>query len=232
MQIVKVKIDKRTKYAIIVLVLVVLCLEFLWPFIWQNVSILGPIINYRKLVTILLFIIPTVILLDKEKLTTIGLTIGNWRKTLLTTVLVTLAAFIVVYLTVIFWKHLDQVRVEGEQIYFIGMRFPYKQIMPSILYLMLVDQVLTVALPKEIIYRGYFQSRLSFSWKPFIAILGSTIVFALVHADRPMMLPHLLIMGPIYGYAFHYCKSIYPTVIAHCLSNIGSLLIIKHVALA
>ncbi|MBT4482554.1 MAG: CPBP family intramembrane metalloprotease [Candidatus Latescibacteria bacterium] len=126
---------------------------------------------------------------------------------------------------------MGQLRIEGDAIYFIGNHIPYNQISPAILYILFFNQILTVALPEELIYRGYFQSRLNFTWNPVISILGSTIVFALVHYDRPLMLFHLMFMGPILGYAYYYSRSIYPGVIAHYLSNIGGVLIIKYVAL-
>jgi membrane protease YdiL (CAAX protease family) len=97
---------------------------------------------------------------------------------------------------------------------------------------MVLDQIATVALPEEVIYRGYFQSRLGYSCKPIFAILGSTVLFALVHLDRPLMLLHLVLIGPVWGYAYHYSKSIFPSVVVHCLANVGVALIIKRLALS
>ena len=101
----------------------------------------------------------------------------------------------------------------------------------KLLYILFLNQVLTVALPEEIVYRGYFQSRLNLTWSPLISIIGSTIIFALIHYDRPLMFIHLMLIGPISGYTFHYSKSIIPTTIAHYLSNIGGIIIIKFVVL-
>jgi membrane protease YdiL (CAAX protease family) len=173
------------------------------------------------LLVAVLIIGTAVLFLEKARPSTIGLTMANSKRTLLTTAVTLVYTVIVGCLVALFWKHLGHLRVEGDKIYFVGNIIPYTRIGPGLLCIMLLDQIATVALPEEIIYRGYFQSRLSYSWKPFYAILGSTILFALVHLDRPLMLLHIMLMA-----------SILPSVIVHCFANIAAVLFLKHIALS
>lgn len=226
------KLDKRTIYAFFVIIIIEIFLDFICPFGWKNISLYQPLHHYRKLILVIVIIGPTVYFIDREHLSSLGLTIKSWRKFFIATVVATIVSLIVIYLTSVFFKQFDQVRVEGDSIYFLGNFFPGTGIGPAILYTMLFDQIVTVAFPEEMIYRGYFQSRLSFTWKPLTAISISSLVFALGHIDRPLMFPHVLLMGLLFGYAYHYSRSIYPSVIAHCISNLGALLIIQHVALS
>jgi len=189
-----------------------------------------PILAYRKFILAALLVGVMICAVEKASPLTAGLGFGDWRKTLTATVLVSGAILIVTWLTAVFWKKLGYLRIEGDFVYFIGNEIPLQIITPAILYTLLWDQIINVALPEEMIYRGYFQSRMNFSYGPVISISSSTLLFALVHIDRPLMLVHLMIIGPLYGWAYHYSKSIFPSVIAHCLSNLIGLLIIGHIA--
>ncbi|MHC4499754.1 MAG: lysostaphin resistance A-like protein [Planctomycetota bacterium] len=226
------KMDKRTIYAFIAIILAQICLWFFWPFARENILWLRPLFHYRRLVVATLIVGAAVFILEKAGPSTIGLTIGNWKRTVVTTALTAIYTFLVGYLVTLFWKQLGHVRVDGDKVYFLGNIIPYKQIGPAAFCVLLLGQIATVALPEEIIYRGYFQSRLNYSWKPLYAILGSTILFGLVHLDRPLMLLHLVLIGPAWGCAYHYSKSIFPSVIVHCLANVGVVFIIRHIALS
>ncbi len=136
-----------------------------------------------------------------------------------------------VLLISITWKMLGQLYVEGEYIHFIGNTIPYSQITYVVPFILFIPQIFSVALPEELIYRGYFQSRIAYSWGPVIGIIFSSVVFSLVHIDRPLMIVHLAIQNPVLGYVCYKTGSIYPTVIAHAIGNTFSILIIKHVAL-
>jgi membrane protease YdiL (CAAX protease family) len=224
------KIDFRTSIAFIVIIIVGFLLPHIWKYLNQNIDWIQPIYQYNKLVNVLI-IIPLVLFVDKKSVSSIGLNLGDWKKIIKATLFCSLGVLLVVFLIAVFWKQLNQLRIEGEHIYFIGQQIPMGMISFKLLYILFLNQVLTVALPEEIIYRGYFQSRLNFTWGPLISIIGSTIIFALIHYDRPLMFLHLMLIGPIYGYTFHYSKSIIPTTIAHYLSNIGGIIIIKFVVL-
>lgn len=198
---------------------------------YENLNWYGSWHHYVKLLLPYVLIAVMVLFAERASLLTLGLTVSSWKRTLSLTVLTTFAVLFVVYLFALFWKSVGYLRVDGDVIYWLGMSFGYKAIGPAILYIGFANQLLAVALPEELVYRGYFQSRLQYTWKPAIAIIGSTLLFALVHLDRPFMLPHLLIVGPLYGFAFYYTGNIYPTVVAHYFSNLAGILIIKQVAL-
>ncbi|HUX95054.1 MAG TPA: CPBP family intramembrane glutamic endopeptidase [Bacteroidales bacterium] len=224
------KLDLRTIIAVIVTIIIGFLLPQIWKYLNQNIEWIQPVYQYKKLINVLIIIL-LVLFIEKKSISSVGLKLGDWKKTLKATLLCSLSVLLVVFLIAVFWKQLNQLRIEGEHIYFIGQQIPMGMISFKLLYILFLNQVLTVALPEEIIYRGYFQSRLNFTWSPLISILGSTIVFALIHFDRPLMFLHLVLIGPIYGYTYHYSKSIIPTTIAHYLSNIGGIIIIKFVAL-
>lgn len=224
------KLETKTIIAVIVTIIIGFLLPQFWKCLNQNLEWIQPIYQYKKLINILIIIL-IVLIVEKKSITSIGFRIGDWKRTLKATLICSLSVLLVVFLIAVFWKQLNQLRIEGEHIYFIGQQIPMGMISFKLLYILFLNQVLTVALPEEIIYRGYFQTRLNFTWSPLISILGSTIVFALIHFDRPLMLLHLMLLGPIYGYTYHYTKSIIPTTIAHYLSNIGGIIIIKFVAL-
>ena len=225
------KVDYRTYFSFVVIIFIIFLSDPLWKYLNNNINWIQPIYEYRKLINILIIIFPVILLIDKSPISTIGISISNWKKIIKATLFCSVSVLLIVFLTAIFWKQLNQLRIEGEQIYFIGQQIPSGMISFKLLYILFLNQILTVALPEEVIYRGYFQSRLNFTWNPQISIIGSTIIFALAHYDRPLMFLHLMLMGPIYGYAFHYSKSIIPTTIAHYLSNIGGIIIIKFVVL-
>lgn len=225
------RIDKRTVYAIIICLFITVCLKVVWLTEIPKIGWIQPLLPYRKLIMSFLLIGPAVCLFEKASLKTLGFTIGNWKKTLLTTVILLVSLFVVVLPIALFWKYMGQLRVEGDLIYFIGNRVSYANITPAILYTLFVKQILEVALPEEILHRGYIQSRLNYTWSPAISILCSSVYFAITHIDRPLMMVHLMLIGPLYGIAFYYSKSIYPSVIAHYFGNIGGLLLLKYIAL-
>ena len=225
------QVDNRTYLAFLVIIFITFLSNPLWKYLNDNISWIQHIFEYRKLITVFIIIIPVVLFFDKTPITSIGFSIGGWKKILKATLIGSGVVLLVIFLIALFWKQLNQLRVEGEQIYFIGQQIPMGMVSLKLLYILFLSQVLTVALPEEIAYRGYFQSRLNFTWSPTISIIGSTLFFMVAHFDRPLMFVHLLLIGPIYGYMFHYSKSIIPTTIAHYLSNIGGIIIIKFVAL-
>ncbi len=225
------KVDNRTIYAIVICLFISVCLKVVWLTDIPKIGWIQPLLPYRKLIMSFLLIVPAVCLFEKASLKTLGFTIGKWKRTLLTTVILLISVFVVVLPIALFWKYMGQLRVEGDLLYFIGNRISYAIITPAILYTFFIEQILTVALPEEIIYRGYFQSRLNYTWGPVISILCSSVFFAIIHIDRPLMMVHLVLIGPLYGIAFYYSKSIYPSVIAHYFGNIGGLLLLKYIAL-
>lgn len=225
------KIDKRTFIAVAVLIIINICLKLLLPFFRENLSLLDDFYDYRKFIISILFICPVVFFVEKGAFSSLGLSLGSLRRTLTTSGIATALSLIIVFITAVTWKYLGQMRVEGDVIYFIGNQIPYKMITPQIVFILFLIQIITTAFPEELIYRGYLQSRLNFTWSPVIAIAGSSVIFTIIHIDRPLMMFHLMLMSPVLGWSFHRSKSIIPCTIAHSFGNAGGAYIIKFVAL-
>lgn len=171
-----------------------------------------------------------VCMVEKRSLLTLGLSVQNWEKTWVATVLASVFALLVNYGLAKFWKKLGHLRIEGDSLNFAGNTMPYSIITPSIIYKYLHTQFLYVALPEEIMYRGFLLSRLMLSWNPAIAIFVSTGFFIFAHIDRPLMALQVFIFGVIFGIAFYYSGNIYPCFVAHAVLNLVGALILKHVA--
>jgi len=224
------KIDKRTINAIIITILFEISNEYIWPLLREHYSLLNDIRDYRKLLLVIILIVPA-LLIERQSLTTLGFTLRKTKNIFLAAILASVFTLVLVLLISIMWKMLGQLYVEGEYIYFIGNKIPHSQITFILPFILFIPQIFSVALPEELIYRGYFQSRIGYTWGPIIGIIASSIVFSLVHIDRPLMLVHLVIQSPVFGYVYYKTKSIYPTVIAHAIGNTFCLLIIQCVAL-
>jgi len=156
------KVDKRTLYAIMVCLFISICLRLIWLFDISKISWIQPLIPYRKFILSFLLIGPVVYIVERASLSTLGFTLGDWKRTFIVTVLTSISVFLVGYLVALFWKHMGQLRIEGDMVYFVGNRLSPVHITPAVLYVLFLEQVSEVALPEEIIYRGYFQSRLSY----------------------------------------------------------------------
>ena len=224
------RIDRRTILAILVTVLVTVMYKYVWPILREQHELFAAIGDFRKLIVAALFIGPA-LFIERQSLKTIGFSLGELKKTLLAAVLTSLFTLTLVFVLSVFWKIFGQIYVEGEYIYFIGNKIPYGQITFAVPFILFIPQIFSVALPEELIYRGYFQSRIGYTWGPVIGIIASSVVFSLIHIDRPLMLVHLAIQSPVLGYVCYKTKSIYPTVFAHAVGNTFSIFIIKYVAL-
>lgn len=225
------KIDYGIYYAILAILFITFLSDPVWKYLNETFSWIEPIYLYNELVNIAVLILPAIFFIDRKSISSIGFSLKNGKKIINATIFSSVATLIIVFLTALFWKQFNQLRIEDEFIYFVGQQIPMEIISSDLLYVFFISQMLTVAIPEEIVYRGYLQSRLNIKWSPLLSIAGSTFFFAMAHIDRPLMLLHLLFLGTVYGYAYHYSKSIIPTIIAHYLSNIGGLLILKFVVI-
>lgn len=86
-------------------------------------------------------------------------------------------------------------------------------------------QFLTAALPEEVFYRGWIQSRLRQVYSPTVAIGVTALVFALSHIVFQLRSPsdalRLLTFFPglLFGWLRHRSGSIWPSVVFHWLCN-------------
>lgn len=86
--------------------------------------------------------------------------------------------------------------------------------------------VMVATFGEELIFRAFFQERLSWYISAPLAILISTIVFALMHyAEGPVSIVAydivtISIDSVIYGIVYHRTKNIFASWISHCLADI------------
>ncbi|MFM7844809.1 MAG: lysostaphin resistance A-like protein [Planctomycetota bacterium] len=75
------------------------------------------------------------------------------------------------------------------------------------------------AIGEEFLFRGYLQSRLEKRWRPWLAILVSSILFAMAHFD-PMHVVLVLPLGIWFGVVSWYTDSLIPPMLAHMANNV------------
>jgi hypothetical protein len=78
------------------------------------------------------------------------------------------------------------------------------------------------AFSEEWLFRGYVQTRLAQRWSPWLAILVSSLLFAVFHLD-PVHVLAVFPMGLWLGFISWRCGSIIPAMIAHTYNNSLSL---------
>jgi membrane protease YdiL (CAAX protease family) len=79
------------------------------------------------------------------------------------------------------------------------------------------------AFSEEWLFRGYVQTRLAQRWTPWLAILVSSILFAVFHLD-PVHVLAVFPMGLWLGFISWRCGSIIPAMLAHTYNNALSLI--------
>lgn len=82
---------------------------------------------------------------------------------------------------------------------------------------------LFVPVAEEIMFRGVLQTSLMQRFGPMIAILGSSILFTVIHAD-PVYFAPLFVMSLMLGWLRHYFKSIWAAILFHAINNSLSIL--------
>lgn len=79
------------------------------------------------------------------------------------------------------------------------------------------------AFSEEWLFRGYIQSRLTQRWRPWLAVLVSSILFAGFHME-PLHVIAVLPLGIWLGFISYRCASIIPAMLAHAYNNTLSLI--------
>ncbi len=72
---------------------------------------------------------------------------------------------------------------------------------------------------EELLFRGYLQSRLEKRWRPWLAILVSSVLFALAHFD-PMHVLLVIPLGIWFGVISRHTDSLIPPMLAHMVNNV------------
>jgi uncharacterized protein len=71
---------------------------------------------------------------------------------------------------------------------------------------------------EEVAFRGYILTSLRTRYSPRVAILGSAVLFALMHLD-PVRLLALVALGGVYGWLSFRAGSVWPSILAHAVNN-------------
>lgn len=88
----------------------------------------------------------------------------------------------------------------------------------------ILQQLLWIGFPEEIVHRGYLLTRLKESWGTMPALFVSAILFGLGHLaleNWPRAI-QVGLTGLIFGWAFLKTESIYAPTLAHILQNLFS----------
>lgn len=82
---------------------------------------------------------------------------------------------------------------------------------------------LFVPVAEEVMFRGVLQTALAQRFGAIIAILGSSVLFAVIHAD-PVYLAPLFVMSLMLGWLRYYFNSIWAAILFHGVNNSLSIL--------
>ncbi|WCK54605.1 type II CAAX endopeptidase family protein [Aneurinibacillus sp. Ricciae_BoGa-3] len=77
---------------------------------------------------------------------------------------------------------------------------------------------LFVPIAEEIMFRGALQTALVQQFGPFFGILGSSLIFGIIHVDPVLFMP-LFSMALILGWLRHHYKSLWASILFHALNN-------------
>jgi membrane protease YdiL (CAAX protease family) len=80
------------------------------------------------------------------------------------------------------------------------------------------------ALCEETLFRGFLYTSLRAKHGVFFSVVVSAAVFAAVHMDFGAFL-QLFILGAIFALVMERTKSLVPSMVAHCLWNSGTLIL-------
>jgi len=88
-----------------------------------------------------------------------------------------------------------------------------------------------VAIPEEVLFRGFILRGLLGHHRPMVAIWLSTMLFVIAHGN-PLQFPVALMIGATAGWYFQATGSLWPGVVAHGLHNLMIVLFLEPNALA
>lgn len=71
---------------------------------------------------------------------------------------------------------------------------------------------------EELLFRGAIQSELQLKYKPWIAILISSLLFGVVHLN-PAQIPFAFMLGMMFGWLYYRTGSLLPGIVGHVLNN-------------
>lgn len=71
---------------------------------------------------------------------------------------------------------------------------------------------------EELLFRAAIQSELQLKYKPWIAILISSLLFGVVHLN-PAQIPFAFMLGMMFGWLYYRTGSLLPGIVGHVLNN-------------
>jgi len=92
-------------------------------------------------------------------------------------------------------------------------------------------QIIWVALPLELFYRGYLITRIAESFTDMAGVLLSGIIYFIAYMDKPIFGNINIILALLWGFAFIQTGSILPGLLAHIFINTFSYYFARNIAL-
>ena len=135
------------------------------------------------------------------------------------------AAFMVVCVPIAVLGYGAALRWFGESLpaqpllaYFAEVRSPGRLLATSVVVCVLGP------LTEEIVFRGYVQGALREASGPWVAIVGTAVLFGLVHG--PLYAAPIGLLGVLFGWLRERCDSLGPAVVAHGMHNGATVLLV------
>lgn len=85
--------------------------------------------------------------------------------------------------------------------------------------IVLLEVAILGPIVEEVIFRGGIMQALKTKFSTPVAIIGSSLAFALIHQWSIVVLPGIFIMGLLFGYLYHKFGNIYAPIGLHMLIN-------------
>ena len=92
--------------------------------------------------------------------------------------------------------------------------------------LLVAAVVIAPGISEELLFRGLVFTGLLVHRGPRAAVLGSALLFAVVHF-RPWQMPALALFGLFLSALVYWTHSIYPAILAHLINNLASVMMVN-----
>lgn len=93
-------------------------------------------------------------------------------------------------------------------------------------------QVMWVALPLEIFFRGFLISRISESFNDYAGIILAALLYYVAYMEKPIFGTINIVLALLYGYAYVATGSILPGIVAHMFINTFSFYFARNIAVS
>ncbi len=166
------------------------------------------IINFCSLIGTFLIIWIFMKFVDKEPLIKLGFQTKNRLKDFVVGILIGAVVMSSGYLLLLFL----------EEIQFVQTLFDTKEIILSI------SLFIIVAIAEEVLFRGYILKNLMTSFNKYIALIVSSVIFAVMHGFNPNIdllgLTNLFLAGILLGFSYIYTKNLWFPIALHLSWNL------------